>query len=177
MDLNKIRAIAESYSPQEMFAALVWQKQFNNFDGKQIIADLSDREDLWYSFSFGKGVYAPPDNGEMSFAHVANILLAMANYRPMPTNSYFKFDPYPGDTLYVLTENQETLATQLMDLGKKWQADSVEVIDRYNKEYGSFPDSTSLDIKTTIIVNESDYQVAIASANKLSREYRIAIEA
>ena len=138
INLDRIRTVAESYSPQEMFAALVWQKQFNNFDGKQIIADLSDREDLWYSFSFGKGVYAPPDNGGMSFAHVANILLAMANYRPMPTNSYLEFDPYPGDTLYVLTENEETLATQLMDLGKKWQADSVEIIDRHNQEYGFF---------------------------------------
>ena len=46
MDLNKIRAIAESYSLQEMFAALVWQNKFNNFDGKQVITDLSKRKDL-----------------------------------------------------------------------------------------------------------------------------------
>ena len=62
----------------------------------------------------------------------------MANYRPLPTTSRLQFVPYPADTLYVLTENQETLATQLMDLGKKWQATSVEVIDRHNKEYGFF---------------------------------------
>ncbi len=33
LDLKKIQHIAKSYSPQELFAALVWQRQFNNFDG------------------------------------------------------------------------------------------------------------------------------------------------
>jgi hypothetical protein len=31
LDLTKIQEIAQSYSPQELFAALVWQRQFNNF--------------------------------------------------------------------------------------------------------------------------------------------------
>lgn len=29
LDLTKIQLIAQSYSPQELFAALVWQHQFN----------------------------------------------------------------------------------------------------------------------------------------------------
>ena len=41
LDLKKIQHIAESYSPQELFATLVWQRQFNNFDGEQVITDLS----------------------------------------------------------------------------------------------------------------------------------------
>lgn len=32
LDLAKIQSIAQSYSPQELFAALVWQRQFNEFD-------------------------------------------------------------------------------------------------------------------------------------------------
>jgi hypothetical protein len=27
--------IAQSYSPQELFAVLVWQRQFNEFDGEE----------------------------------------------------------------------------------------------------------------------------------------------
>lgn len=48
MDLSEIQQIAESCSSQEMFGALVWQNQFNNFDGKQVITDLSKRKDLWH---------------------------------------------------------------------------------------------------------------------------------
>ncbi|MCU0569969.1 MAG: hypothetical protein MUF49_25770 [Oculatellaceae cyanobacterium Prado106] len=31
LDLSKVQAIAQSYSPQELFAALVWQRRFNEF--------------------------------------------------------------------------------------------------------------------------------------------------
>ena len=37
-----------------------------------------------------------------------------------------------------LIEQQKNRVMRLMDLGKKWQATSVEVIDRHNKEYGFF---------------------------------------
>ena len=42
---------------------------------------------------------------------------------------------YPADTLYILTENQDTTVSQLLDLGKKWRADSVEVCDGTNEDY------------------------------------------
>jgi hypothetical protein len=60
---------------------------------------------------------------------VLTTLLAMANYRPMPETSMIHFVPYPADTLYVLTENQDVTVAQLVDLGQKWQADIVEVYD------------------------------------------------
>ena len=66
INVNRIKQIAEICSPQEMFAALVWQRRFNNFDGEQVITDLSTYSDLWHSFLFAKGVYAPPDNGGLS---------------------------------------------------------------------------------------------------------------
>ena len=59
----------------------------------------------------------------------------MANYRPMPETSIIHFVAYPADTLYILTENQDTTVSQLLDLGKKWRADSVEVCDATNEEY------------------------------------------
>ncbi|MBD2016411.1 hypothetical protein H6F96_20860 [Microcoleus sp. FACHB-53] len=135
LDLAKIEAIAKSYSPQELFAALVWQRQFNEFDGEEVITDLSNHPSLWASFLFTKPIFAPDENG-LSFGGVIDTLLAMANYRPMPETSIIHFIPYPADTLYILTENQDTAVSQLLDLGKKWRADSVEVSDGSNEEYG-----------------------------------------
>lgn len=134
LDLTKIQSIAKSYSPQELFAALVWQRQFNQFDGEEVITDLSGRTDLWASFLFTKPIFAPDENG-LSFGGMIDTLLAMANYRPMPETSIIHFVAYPGDALYILTENQDTKVSQLLDLGKKWRADSVEIIDGTNEDY------------------------------------------
>lgn len=38
LDLARIQSIAQSYSVQELFAVLVWQRRFNEFDGKEVIA-------------------------------------------------------------------------------------------------------------------------------------------
>lgn len=135
LDLAKIQSIAQSYSPQELFAALVWQRKFNEFDGEEVITDLSKHPDLWASFMFTKPIFAPDENG-LSFGGVVDTLLAMANYRPMPDDSIIHFVAYPADTLYILAENQDTKVSQLLDLGKKWRADSVDVTDGTNEEYG-----------------------------------------
>jgi hypothetical protein len=134
LDLTKIQSIAQSYSPQELFAALVWQRQFNQFDGEQVIIDLATHTDLWASFLFTKPIFAPDENG-LSFGGVIDTLLAMANYRPMPETSIIHFVAYPADTIYILAENQDTKVSQLLDLGRKWQADSVEVTDGTNEDY------------------------------------------
>lgn len=135
LDLAKIQSIAQLYSPQELFAALVWQRRFNEFDGKEVITDLSNHSELWASFLFSKPIFAPDENG-LSFGGVVDTLLAMANYRPMPETSIIHFVPYPADTLYILAENQDTTVSQLLDLGIKWRADSVDVCDGTNEEYG-----------------------------------------
>ena len=88
-------------------------------------------------FLFAKAIYASDQEG-LSFAFMVTTLLAMANYRPMPETSMIHFVAYPADTLYILTENQSTLVSKLIDLGRKWQADSVEVVDGNNEEYGSY---------------------------------------
>jgi hypothetical protein len=134
LDLAKIQSIAQSYSPQELFAALVWQRQFNEFDGEEVITDLAHHPALWASFLFTKPIFAPDENG-LSFSGVIDTRLAMANYRPMPETSIIHFIPYPADTLYILAENKDTTVSQLMDLGKKWRADSVDVSDSANEDY------------------------------------------
>jgi hypothetical protein len=135
LDLTRIQSIAQSYSPQELFAALVWQRQFNEFDGEEVITDLAHHSNLWSSFLFTKPIFAPDESG-LSFNGLIDTLLAMANYRPMPETSIIHFVAYPADTLYILTENQDTTVSQLLDLGKKWRADSVDVCDGTNEEYG-----------------------------------------
>lgn len=133
LDLEKIGAVAETYSPQELVAAMVWQRQFNEFDGKEVITDLSQNSNLWRSFLFTKPIYAPDKSG-LSFCGVVDTLLAMANYRPMPETSMIHFIPYPADTLYILAENRDTVVAQLVELGKKWRADSVDICDGTNEE-------------------------------------------
>ncbi len=134
LEIEKIQSIAKSYSPQELFAALVWQRQFNQFDGEKVIRDLIDNSTLWSSFLFTKPIFAPDENG-LSFSGLIDTLLAMANYRPMPPESIIHFVSYPADTLYILTENQATIVSSLLDLGKKWRADTVDIIDGINEEY------------------------------------------
>ncbi len=109
LDPSKVQHLAETYAPQELFAALVWQRQFNLFDGPQVITDLANHPDLWESFLFTKPVFAP-DNNSLSFNGVVDTLLAMANYRPMPDTSIINFVQYPADTLYILTENRDAMA-------------------------------------------------------------------
>jgi hypothetical protein len=47
LDLAKIQLIAQSYSSEKLLAALIWQRQFNQFDGEEVIIDLSNHPSLW----------------------------------------------------------------------------------------------------------------------------------
>lgn len=40
LDLAKIQSISQDYSPQELFAAPVWQRR-KEFDGEEVITDLA----------------------------------------------------------------------------------------------------------------------------------------
>ena len=133
LDIDKIQSIAQLYSPQELFASLVWQRQFNDFNGKEVIIDLSKHPDLWASFVFTNPIFTADKDG-LSFSGLVETLLAMANYRPVLPESIVHYVPYPADTLYILAQNQDLVVSQLMDLGKKWKADSVAVIDHNNPD-------------------------------------------
>ncbi len=129
LELTKVKTLAASYSAQEILAALVYQRgQFNNFDGEQVITDLANYPELWCSFLVTKAIYAPDPDG-LSLVMLIDTLVAMANHQIEPAVGNMLFIEYPADTLYILTENQDTKICHLLDWGKKWQADSVEVID------------------------------------------------
>ena len=76
-DLAKIQLIAQSYSPQELLRLWERQRQFNQFDGEEVITDLSKHPSLWASFLFTKPIFAPDEDG-LSFGGVIDTLLAMA---------------------------------------------------------------------------------------------------
>jgi hypothetical protein len=52
LNLDKIKTIAQTYSPQELFATLVYQRRFNEFNGEEVITDLAANPHLWQSFVF-----------------------------------------------------------------------------------------------------------------------------
>lgn len=105
---------------------------------------------IWKSFLFTKPLYAPDKDG-LSFCGLIDMLLAMANYRQMPASSMLHFIPYPADTLYVLALNQDLVVAQLMELGKKWRADSVDICDGASKdEEWEFREYTSLRLKRAL---------------------------
>jgi hypothetical protein len=52
---------------------LVWQRRFNQFDGEEVITDMSQHTDLWASFLFTKPIFAPDENG-LSFGGVIDTL-------------------------------------------------------------------------------------------------------
>lgn len=66
----------------------------------------------------------------------------------MPETSMIHCVPYPADTLYVLAEHQATIVSQLIDLGKKWQADVVDIGDSGTiEEDWEFRDYVALRLK------------------------------
>lgn len=133
LNLSKVQKIAESYFSQELFAALVWQRKFNDFDGEKVVTDLSKNPNLWKSFLFTRPIF-PLDKDGINFIGMVDILVSMASCHSVSIENIRSFAAYPADTILVLAENKDTIVTQLMDFGKTWKADSVEIIDSNNKE-------------------------------------------
>ena len=102
--LDRVKILAQSYSPQEMFAALVWQRKFNLFNGEEVITDLYNNQELWESFIFCKPVYVPDEDG-LSFYGLVDTLIALANYYPVSEKIINNLIAYRADTLYILAEN------------------------------------------------------------------------
>jgi hypothetical protein len=46
LDAQRVQHLAATYTSQEFFAALVWQRRFNLFDGQEVITDLTNHPDL-----------------------------------------------------------------------------------------------------------------------------------
>lgn len=134
IDLNRVENLVKSCSVQEMIAAMIWQRRFNEFDGKEVVEDLAQHDDLWCSFFFSRPIYLDDEHG-LGFAALIEVLLIMGNRKPTPQTTLPQEFIYPGDTLFVLARNTDTVVTQLMDLGKKWRASEIFIYDGYNREF------------------------------------------
>jgi hypothetical protein len=122
LQCDTIKALAEICDPQDVLAALLWQRgQYNELDGPQVVSDLAAHAHLWRSFLFTTSVYAPDPRGA-SFCGLMLSLRLMADFPLTPAS----------DTLYLLAENQDTIAAQLLDFGKKWEASTVHIFDGVN---------------------------------------------
>ena len=134
LDPKRIQNLVESYSVQEMFAAMIYQRQFNEFDGREVVSDLTLYDDLWRSFVFSRPVYLDDKYG-LSFAALIEVLLIMGNRKPTIQTTLPQEFVYPGDTLFVLARNEDLIVSRLMDLGKKWRASEVYVYDAQAREF------------------------------------------
>ena len=72
LNVERIQNLLESYSIQEMMAAMVrtrplnlvqglvpsvYQHYFNEFDGREVVGDLARHNNLWRSFFFSRPIY------------------------------------------------------------------------------------------------------------------------
>lgn len=127
LDLARVQHLKNSYSVQEMFAALVWESKYNEFDGEKILTTLNEHPDLWLSFIFTRPIYAPDKRGLGFGGAVMDTLLAMANNAATPEDGTAHWLDYPADSIYILTRNQDDIVSKLVDFGKEWEADSTTV--------------------------------------------------
>ena len=129
LNLVNVSRIA-GYSTQEIVASLVYRRRFNSFDGEVVVTDLARYRDLWSSFWFTRPVYTPDTTGR-GIRNLVEMLLQIASsqQRWSLNNSYM------ADTLYVLAQKDDAVVSQLISLGEKWQADSIELIDGDRHNY------------------------------------------
>ena len=121
LSLSQVEVIA-GYPTQALQGALVWQRQFGNFNGKLVIEDLASCCDLWSSFVFTRPVYTADLTG-LGIINQVDLLLDLAQ-RPLSSSN-----SYVADTLYLLAKGNSSTVSTLLSLGEKWQADSIEIID------------------------------------------------
>ena len=103
-------------TPQELWAALMLNAGFNSFDPYQVLHALYENRDIW-----------------LSFAMLPDIeVIASQNYPDLWRRGYLAFllpylsYRYHCDTLYILAAEDECVF-KLVDFGKEWNADDVQV--------------------------------------------------
>ncbi len=99
-------------SAQELIAALMLRAGFNEFYPKDVLFDLYAHPELWISFVMGPHLPAPSDT------RLFGLLIVLRDLKR-----------WHADTLYVLSRDDECVFP-LVDMGKSWGCDDVEVIDR-----------------------------------------------
>ncbi|HLO48610.1 MAG TPA: hypothetical protein VK211_09375 [Kamptonema sp.] len=102
-------------TPQELWTALMLNSGFNQFDPYQVVSDLYANRELW-----------------LGFAMLPDIeVITAEEYPDLWRRGYLKFLSHLEyrhhcDTLYVLAAEDERVF-KLVDFGKEWKADDVQV--------------------------------------------------
>lgn len=103
-------------SPQQLMEALMLQSgRWNNFDPEPILTDLYQNRHLWLSFMLLPLIA----EDEASSRLYSNLGLALRDLRGR----------WHADTLYIWSKNDDCVYP-LVDFGKAWLADDVQVMDR-----------------------------------------------
>lgn len=112
-------------STQELLEALMLQASFNQFNPKQVLSDLYAHPDLWTHFLMGPQIIE-----REKFCRIGLFMaLRDIGYR------------WHADTLYIHSRDDECVFP-LIELGKTWKCDDVEVFDRERTSslMGMYPD-------------------------------------
>lgn len=102
-------------SPQDLWAALMLNSGFNSFDPYQVLSDLYAHRQLW-----------------LGFAMLPDIeVITSQRYPKLQRRGFVQFLPmlecrHQCDCLYVAVAEDE-MVFQLLDFGKAWNADDVQV--------------------------------------------------
>lgn len=102
--------------PQQLMEALMLQSgRWNNFDPEPILQDLHQNRHLWLSFMMLPLICEDDESGRL----YSNLGLALRDLS----------DRWHADTLYVWSRDDDCVYP-LVDFGKTWKADDVQVMDR-----------------------------------------------
>ena len=111
--LNPTKPVGECSTQELLFALMLQRGKVNLFNSEQVLEDLYTHQDLWISFFLGPQVVEHADycrNGLF-------LILRDINRQ------------WHADTLYVHCRDDECVFP-LIELGKSWQCDDLEVFDR-----------------------------------------------
>jgi hypothetical protein len=103
-------------TPQQLMEALILQEgRWNNFDPEPILRDLYQHRDLWLNFMMLPLIAEDEKSGRL-YSNLGLLLRDLS-------------DRWHGDTLYIWSRDDDCVYP-LVDFGKTWMADDVQVMDR-----------------------------------------------
>ena len=103
-------------TPQQLMEALMLQEgRWNNFDPEPILTDLYQNRDLWLNFMMLPLIAEDEKSGRL----YSNLGLLLRDLD----------DRWHADTLYIWSRDDDCVYP-LVDFGKTWMADDVQVMDR-----------------------------------------------
>ncbi len=102
-------------TPQELWTALILNAGFNSFDPYQVLSDLYENKDIWLGFAM------LPDIEVITSQEYPN--LQRRGYLSFLNSLSYR---YYCDSFYIVAADDECVF-RLVDFGKEWKADDVQV--------------------------------------------------